>query len=211
MRRLSLIAVSCLLIVTMHAQELQEVKLNASDKNRGTSVMKALADRHSVREYAAKELSLQDLSDLLWAANGVNRSDGKRTAPSALNKQEVDVYVILKEGAYLYDAKNHRLQPIAKGDHRASVAGGQDFVKTAPVSLVLVSDLSRFGNSSEQSTLMGAVDAGIVCQNINLFCTAAGLATVPRATMDKAALKMILKLTDKQLLLMNNPVGYPNK
>ena len=107
--------------------------------------MKALSDRHSDREYAAKELSLQDLSDLLWAANGINRPDGKRTAPSALNKQDIDIYVIMKEGAYLYDAKANSLQPIAKGDHRAAVAGSQDFVKSAPVSLVLVSDLSRFG------------------------------------------------------------------
>ena len=88
--------------------------------------MKALSDRHSDREYADKELSLQDLSDLLWAANGINRPDGKRTAPSALNKQDIDIYVIMKEGAYLYDTKTNSLQPLAKGDHRAAVAGSQD-------------------------------------------------------------------------------------
>ena len=165
--------------------------------------MKALSDRHSVREYADKELSLQDLSDLLWAANGINRPDGKRTAPSALNKQDIDIYVIMKEGAYLYDAKANSLQPIAKGS--------QDFVKSASVSLVLVSDLSRFGNIADHTKLMAAVDAGIVCQNINIFCAATGLATVPRATMDQAALKRILKLTDSQLPIMNNPVGYPRE
>ena len=200
MRKLSFIFATLLLVVTMHAQDLKVIKLNSPDKNRGCSVMKALSDRHSDREYAAKELSLQDLSDLLWAANGINRPDGKRTAPSALNKQDIDIYVIMKEGAYLYDAKTNSLQPLAKGDHRAAVAGGQDFVKSAPVSLVLVSDLSRFGNF-----------AGIVCQNINIFCASTGLATVPRATMDQAALKRILKLTDNQLPIMNNPVGYPRK
>ena len=211
MRKLSFIFASLLLVVTMYAQDLKAIKLSSPDKNRGSSIMKALSDRHSDREYAAKELSLQDLSDLLWAANGINRTDGKRTAPSALNKQDIDIYVIMKEGAYLYDAKANSLQPIAKGDHRAAVAGSQDFVKSAPVSLVLVSDLSRFGNIADHTKLMAAVDAGIVCQNINIFCAATGLATVPRATMDQAALKRILKLTDSQLPIMNNPVGYPRE
>ena len=196
MRKLSFIFASLLLVVTMYAQDLKAIKLSSPDKNRGSSIMKALSDRHSDREYAAKELSLQDLSDLLWAANGINRPDGKRTAPSALNKQDIDIYVIMKEGAYLYDAKANSLQPIAKG---------------APVSLVLVSDLSRFGNIADHTKLMAAVDAGIVCQNINIFCAATGLATVPRATMDQAALKRILKLTDSQLPIMNNPVGYPRE
>lgn len=197
--------------ITMQAQELKTIRLNAPDKTRGTAVMQALSDRHSVREYAETPLSLQDLSDLLWAANGISRPDGKRTAPSALNRQDIDIYVVTKEGAYLYDAKADCLRPVAKGDHRAAVAGGQDFVQTAPVSLVLVSDLSRFGDTSERTRLMAAVDAGIVSQNINLFCAATGLATVPRATMDQAALKRILKLTDSQLPLMNNPVGHVKK
>ena len=201
MRKLSFIFASLLLVVTMYAQDLKAIKLSSPDKNRGSSIMKALSDRHSDREYAAKELSLQDLSDLLWAANGINRPD----------KQDIDIYVIMKEGAYLYDAKANSLQPIAKGDHRAAVAGSQDFVKSAPVSLVLVSDLSRFGNIADHTKLMAAVDAGIVCQNINIFCAATGLATVPRATMDQAALKRILKLTDSQLPIMNNPVGYPRE
>lgn len=211
MRKLSCILASFLLIITMQAQNLKEIKLNSPDKNRGSSVMKALSDRHSDREYAAKELSLQDLSDLLWAANGINRPDGKRTAPSALNKQDVDVYVIMKEGAYLYNAKQQALIPVAQGDQRAAVAGSQDFVKSAPVCLVLVSDLSRFGKVSDQTKLMGAVDVGIVCQNIGLFCAGTGLSTVPRATMDKDALKKILKLSDSQLPIMNHPVGYPKK
>ena len=173
--------------------------------------MKALSDRRSDRAYADKALSLQDLSDLLWAANGINRPDGKRTAPSALNKQDIDIYVIMKEGAYLYDAKSNSLQPIAKGDHRGAVAGGQDFVKPAPVSVVLVSDLSRFGKITDRVKLKAAVDAGCVSQNINIFCSAVGLATVPRASMDMNALKQILKLTENQLPLMNNPVGYFKK
>lgn len=211
MTRISLILSILLLTAGMQAQSIKEITLKAPDKNRGASVMKALADRHSDRVFADRALSLQDLSDLLWAANGVNRpADGKRTAPSALNKQDIDVYVFTKEGVYFYDAARHVLKPVADGDHRQAVAGGQDFVKAAPVSLVYVSDISRFGKGvSEQTKLMGAMDAGIVSQNVNLFCAGVGLSTVPRATMDKEALKKLLRLSDMQIPMMNNPVGYP--
>ena len=112
--------------------------------------------------------------------------------------------MILSEGSYLYDAKNHQLNLIAEGDYRGAVAGGQAFVKTAPVSLVLISDVSRFGDAQKiQNQLMGAMDAGIVSQN-----SAAKLATVPRASMDAAQLKKVLKLKDSQIPMMNHPVGY---
>lgn len=212
MKRLTNVIIALFIISSMQAQEMKIIKLNAPNKTRGEAVMKVFNERHSDREYAIEMLSPQDLSDLLWATNGINRPDGKRTAPSAKNVQDVDVYVIMKEGAYLYDAKAHALTPVAAGDHRGLVAGGQDFVKQAPLSIVLASELSRLGNSTaERTRLMGAVDVGIVCQNINIACTALGLATVPRATMDHEGLKKVLKLTDTQLLLMNNPVGYPKK
>jgi SagB-type dehydrogenase family enzyme len=196
----------------VYSQELQAIKLNEPGKSRGSAVMKALSDRHSDREFDTKDISLQDLSDLLWAANGVNRNDGRRTAPSAMNRQEIDVYLIRKDGAYLYDAGSHTLKPVAKGDYRNAVAGGQDFVTSAPVSIVLVANLEKLSNAPEENTrLIAAMDAGIVCQNINIFCSAAGLSTVPRATMDKDELKNVLKLSDTQLLTLNNPVGYPKK
>ncbi len=195
----------------MQAQDLKVIKLNAPDKTRGTAVMKAFNDRHSDREFSSEKLKPQDLSDLFWAANGINRSDGKRTAPSCRNFQDVEVYAILPEGAYLYDAKAHALNPVAAGDHRGAVANGQDFAKTAPLCIVLVSDMTAYGNTSESSKLMAAVDIGLVCENINIACAGLGLATVPRGTMDQAALKKILELTDTHLLLMNNPVGYPKK
>lgn len=195
--------------LAMNAQDLKVIKLNAPDKTRGAAVMTAFANRHSDREFATKALNAQDLSDLLWAANGINRADGKRTAPSALNKQDIDIYVVMKEGAYLYDAKAHALNPVSKGDYRASVGGGQDFVKNAPVALVLVSDLSRFGNLGDHVKTMAALDAGIVAQNICVCCAGLGLSTVPRASMDKDALKKALKLSDSQELMMNTPVGYP--
>lgn len=207
------ILISCLLALTVsgaYAQELKSIKLNRPDTKRGMSLMQTLEKRCSVREYADKKLTIQDLSDLLWAANGVNRPEsGKRTAPSAMNMQEVAVYVCMPEGAYLYDAKTHTLNPVAKGDLRPAVAGQQSFAAKVPVCLVLVADISRFtSGNKEQNLLMGAVDAGIVSQNISLFCTAAGLATVPRASMDQNKLRGALKLNESQHLLMNHPVGY---
>jgi SagB-type dehydrogenase family enzyme len=196
----------------LNAQELKVIKLEAPDKAGGAPLMQVLNSRKSDRAFAPDKLKDKDLSSLLWAANGINRTDGKRTAPSAMNAQDVDVYVIMPEGAYLYDAKAHALNPVAAGDYRAAVAGGQDFVKTAPLSLVLVSDLTRLSKTPDENTrLMGAVDAGIVSQNISIACAGLGLATVPRASMDKAALKTALKLTDAHLILMNSPVGYPKK
>lgn len=209
MRKVQLLLVCLMLSVAAFAAD-KVIKLPKPNLNRTGAVMKALSERHSTREYASKSLSLSDLSDLLWAANGINRKEsGMRTAPSALNKQDVDVYVVLPEGSYLYDAKNHQLTLVAEGDHRGAVAGGQAFVKTAPVSLVLISDLSRFGDAkSARSQLMGAMDSGIVSQNISIFCSAANIATVPRASMDNEQLKKVLKLKDSQMPMMNHPVGY---
>ena len=196
----------------IQAQELKVIKLNAPDKTRGSAIMKALNDRQSVREFSSENLRPQDLSDLLWAANGVNRPDGRRTAPTARNLQEVEMYVIFPEGAYWYDYKEHALNPVATGDYRRAVVGSQNFADTFPMGIVLVADMTKYGNNiTEQSKLMAAVDVGIVCQNINIACAGLGLATVPRATMDQTTLKTVLKLKDTHLLLMNNPVGYPKK
>ncbi len=209
MKRVQLLLVCLVLSAATFAAD-KVIKLPQPNLNRTGTVMKALSERHSTREFASKALNLADLSDLLWAANGINRKDsGKRTAPSALNKQDVDVYVVLPEGSYLYDAKNHQLNLVAEGDYRGAVAGGQAFVKSAPVALVLISDLSRFGDAKNAHTqLMGAMDAGIVSQNISIFCSAVNLATVPRASMDNAQLKKVLKLKDTQIPMMNHPVGY---
>lgn len=198
------------------AQNLKEIALPAPDKNRGTSVMKALADRQSVRECADKELSLNDLSDAIWAANGINRpAEGKRTAPSALNKQDIDIYVFNAQGVYLYQPEAHKLKPLLAGDHRKALAGPpspartQDYVAEFPVILLFVSDLSRFGQVNDVTRMMAAMDAGIVSENVNLFCAATGLCTVPRASMDMPAVRKLLQLNDTQIALLNNPIGYP--
>lgn len=214
MKRVYLFFMLITLSVSIFAAD-RVVKLPKPNLNRAGTVMKALSERHSSREFSSKKLSLSDLSDLLWAANGINRpATGKRTAPSARNKQDIDLYVILSDASYIYDAKKHQLNIVAQGDYRSVVAGVQDYVKKAPVVLVLVSDISRFGDSKQvQSHLVGAIgamDAGIVSQNISVFCASAKLATVPRASMNAEGLKKVLKLNGTQIPMMNHPIGYFN-
>ena len=199
-----LIGVSCSL--PMIAQDV--IQLPAPNKKFPVTLMQALNDRHSERNFSEKELPQVELSNLLWAANGVNRKDGKRTAPSALNSQSIDLYVCLSNGAYRYDAANHQLVQVSDKDLRDAVAGGQDFVNLAPASIVLVCDMSRYPNGDGR---MGLADAGYVSQNICLYCSAAKLACVPRASMDVKKLQKELKLTDKQIPLLNNVVGYGKK
>lgn len=216
-------------------QELKPIKLNPPDKKRGLPLMEALAVRASVVDWSEKELSLQDLSDLLWAANGINRPEsGKRTASSAQNAQDVDIYVFMKEGVYLYEAKEHSLMPIIAGDYRAELFFVRPAAKAPeakpetkatpppsvsptpkpepslpPVILLLVSDISRFRSGSQELRLeWAAIDTGIVSQNISLFCAATGLGTRPRASMDRQKIREILKLKETQLPLLNHPVGY---
>ena len=175
----------------LQGQNMETIQLESPDLTRGKNVMQALSERRSTREFSSRMLSMRDLSDLLWAANGVNRpATGGRTAPWAMNRQDVAVYVCMKEGSYRYDARQNRLVPLSAGDVRPV---------EAPVCLVLVADDGQTWN---------ALDAGIVSQNISLFCAGVGLATVPRATMDKEQLKKALKLGDRQTPFLNHPVGY---
>ena len=188
-----------------------DIKLPSPSKSGGATLSQALADRHSCRKFdPTRPLSDQQLSDLLWAACGVNRPDeGKRTNPTAMNRQEISVYVFTKNGVSLYDPSANTLVQVANTDNRSLVAGSQAFVNDAPVSLVIVADISKFGMpDNPRAATMAAIDAGIVCENINLFCAANGLATVPRASMDSDAISRLLNLTPQQLPLMNNPVGY---
>ena len=186
-----------------------EIQLLAPDAKGGLSVMEALWQRRSDREYSAQDLSLKDLSNLLWAAAGVNRpEDGRRTNPTAINKQEILVYAFLPQGAYLYEHASHSLKKVAEGDRRDLVAGRQDFAKEAPLSLVIVADLSKYGERAEAMEFLADADAGIVSQNINIYCAAFGLATVTRATMDHAAIAELLGLSALQKPVLNNPVGY---
>jgi SagB-type dehydrogenase family enzyme len=194
----------------LFAQDAKTIVLNPPDTARGLPVMKALSLRASATEFDTTRINFQDLSDLLWASNGVNRPEsGKRTAPSALNAQDIDVYVFMKSGIYLYNAKKHLLELIVDSDYRNVIADKQVNVAKAPLICLLVSDISRFSFGKDSVKLVwAAVDAGIVSQNISIFCASVGLATRPRAFMDQQILREILKLKDSQYLILNNPVSY---
>lgn len=189
--------------------DLQVIPLSKPNLEKGSSLMKALSVRSSQREFAKEMLSREDLSDLLWAANGINRPDKEgRTAPSALNKQEIDIYVAMEEGTYYYNYKENILILKSSKDLRPAIAAQQAYVADAPVILLMVGNLTKVGKRTEKSETMVAIDAGIVCQNINIFCASRNLATVPRASMEVDTIKRELQLDENQLVLLNNPVGY---
>lgn len=176
------------------------------DKNGGkATLVEVLKNRRSEREYSKEALSDQVLSNVLWAACGINRpAEKKITAPSAINAQDVIVFVCRSDGAFRYDALNNTLIKVSSKDLRKDVAANQAFSAVAPVSLVLVSDLNKFRSPRAE---LGAMDAGYVSENICLICTAMGLKTVPRATMNKEVLAKELGLIDNQILELNHPIG----
>jgi SagB-type dehydrogenase family enzyme len=177
----------------------------------GKPLMQALAERKSSREFSPEELSPQVLSNLLWAASGVNRPDGRRTAPTASNRQEIDIYVAKAEGLYLYDHKAHRLELVVKEDLRAAT-GGQEFVAGAPVNLVFVADFGRMGSGSiEDKVLYSAADTGYISQNVYLFCASEGLATVARGSVNRPSLAKAIGLGENQRITLAQTVGYPKR
>ena len=172
--------------------------------------MQVLKDRKSEREFGAKAVPAQILSDLLWAAFGVNRPDsGHRTAPSARNWQEIDVYIANADGVFVYDARTNALKTVLKEDVRA-LCGLQPYVKSAPLNLIYVADFSRMGETREEDQkLMAYADAGFISENVYLFCASEGLATVIRASIDRPALAKKIGLSPSQNIILSQTVGYP--
>jgi len=208
MKRLVVYLVLVFLVAPLAAQvgNLTPITLQAPDKTRGLPVMQAFARRSSLTSFTAAPISVRDLSDLLWAANGVNRPDGKRTAPSAVNAQDIDIYAFMEQGVYLYDARQHQLVPVVAGDHRA-LNGFRAGEPVPALCLLLVSDVSRFRMGTDSLKLVfAAEDAGIVSQNISLFCAGVGLGTRPRALMDTQGIKTLLQLGPTRHPMLNHPV-----
>ena len=187
------------------------IALPPPEKCGGLPLMEALGRRESSRDFARELLPLPLLSNLLWAAYGINRAEGGRTAPSALNAQEINVYVALPSGAYRYDAKAHELWLVAAKDLR-SVTGYQDFVDEAPLDLVYVADHGRMGMVPvAQRESFASAAAGAISQNVYLYAAGAGLATVIRAWIDRAAIADALGLTHDHQVLLAQTVGYPKQ
>jgi len=200
------------LIGAAGADDLQPIQLLPPQIDGGKPLMQALQKRSTSRDFSPEQLPPQVLSNLLWAAYGINRPDiGKRTAPSALNWQEIDLFVGMASGLYLYDARANRLEPVLNEDIR-HLTGKQPFVKTAPVNLIMVADYSRMGKSaSDEKDAFAHADAAFIGQNVYLFCASEGLATVFRASIDKPALAKAMKLREDQKILFSQTVGYGKK
>jgi SagB-type dehydrogenase family enzyme len=213
-RRIALFAIAVLLIgpPLISAQEPKAVQLPPPDMSGGRPLMQALRERASSRTFSPEKLPLRVVSNLLWAAFGINRPEsGGRTAPSASNSQETDIYVAMSEGLFRYDARGHQLIPVLADDIRA-LTGRQDFVKDAPVNLIYVSDLSRMTRASvSDRDFYAATHAGFISQNVYLFCASEGLATVVRASIDRPALARAMRLRSDQKITLAQTVGYQTK
>lgn len=202
---ISLIAVS-----TARTEDASTIKLPPAKTEGGKPLMQALKERHTTRDYKPDKLSYEVMSNLLWAAFGINRmKSGKRTAPSARNWQEIDIYVALEDGLYLYQPKAHALKLVLHKDVRR-LTGGQAFVETAPLNLVYVADHSKIQGADEKmKEFYSATDTGFIAQNVYLFCASEGLGTVVRGYVDRPALAKAMKLEPHQVITLAQTVGYP--
>jgi nitroreductase len=172
--------------------------------------MQALLKRHSTRAFRQEELGVQVLSDLLWTAFGVNRPEtGGRTAPSAYNVRDIDIYLATAKGLYRYEAGNHSLTALLPDDLRAST-GTQSYVAGAPVNLVYVSDHGRMASFTAQDREQWSwAHSGLIAQNVYLFCASEGLVTVVRSTIDRERLAGRMGLNDSQHITLAQSLGYP--
>lgn len=185
------------------------IPLPLPEKHGGLPLMEILTIRHSSRDFASDPLPLRLLSSLLWAAYEINRPDGGRTTPSALNAQEIDIFLALPSGAYCYDAAANKLQLVVASDLRR-VTGYQDFVDEAPLDLVYMADYTRMNRVPvEQRESYASVAAGAIVQNVYLFAVSNGLATVIRAWIDRTAIADALGLAHDQQVLLSQTIGYP--
>ena len=196
---------------SVQAQEALRIQLPAPDTQGGLPLMQALKLRSSSRTFSDRTLPDQVLSDLLWAAFGINRpGSGKRTAPSAVNWQEIDIYVSMEKALYLYEPEDHALLLVRDQDLRA-LAGEQAFVASAPVNLIYVADYDRIGRGAmADKDFYAAADTGFIAQNVYLFCASEGLSVVVRAMIDRPALAQAMGLDPDQHITLSQTVGYPS-
>ncbi|MCX6634176.1 MAG: SagB/ThcOx family dehydrogenase [Acidobacteria bacterium] len=198
-------------LAACRAQDLKPIALPKPQTEGGKPLMQVLKERKSSREFSREKLSPEVLSNLLWAALGTNRADGKRTTPSAMNRQGIEIYVTLPDGVYLFEAGPHRLSPVVAGDLRART-GTQAFVADAALNLIYVADYAKMGNlKPEDKAAYASAEAGFIGENVYLFCASEGLGTVFRALIDRDALAKALNLRPDQRITYSQSVGYPKK
>jgi nitroreductase len=203
--------VLCLSVTAPNAEDLKPIPLPAPQTQGGKPLMEALQQRRTTREILPYKLPMQVLGNLLWAGFGINRPEsGQRTAPSAMNSQEVALYVALPEGLYVYEAKPHQLKPVLDKDLRARTSS-QAFATNAPVVLVYVAELPRLSRANpDQRPFYAGIDTGCISQNIYLYCASEGLATVVYE-LDRAPLAAAMNLRPEQRIILAQAIGYPKR
>jgi nitroreductase len=206
----SLIAFLLVPVGLITGQELKPVALPSPQTSGGKPLMQVLKERKSVRDFGPEPLSRQTISNLLWAAWGINREDGRRTAPSASNRQEIDVYIVMADAAYLYDAQANALKPVTRTDAR-KFAGTQAYVADAPLNLVYVADTAKLGGDDAARLATANADTGFIAQNVYLFCASEGLGTVVRGSVNRDDLGKALNLRAGQRIILAQTVGYAKK
>ena len=203
--------VAALLAIATVAAQAADITLPPPQTEGGKPLMQALKERRTTRSFAEQPLAQQQLSNLLWAAFGINRPDGHRTAPSARNWQEIDVYVALADGLYVYDAKAHGLKRVVARDVRTQI-GTQPHSREAPVTLIFVADEQKMGGADEESRRSyAAADAAFIAQNVYLFCASEGLASVVFAMIDREKFTQAAGLKPHQRIALAQSVGYPKR
>jgi len=185
----------------------EPIELLPPNKVMGMPLMMALNERKSMRTFSKREIPLEVISNLLWAASGVNRDNGRMTAPTAGDSREIDIYVAMEKGLHLYDIKNHILKLVLNEDIR-KITGKQDFTQAAPINLIFVANYDRIPYG-EDNALYVAADTGYISQNVYLFCASEGLATVALGWVDRPTLEKKLNLNKNQKVILTQPVGFP--
>lgn len=209
MKRLFAFSFAVLIAFPCMCRGQQTIKLPQPDTSGGIPLMQALKERKSTRSFSDRPIHPQVLANLLWAAFGVNRPDGHRTAPSAMNWQEIDIYLASEGSLFLYDAKSHSVRVLSHEDIRDKT-GTQNFVKNAPMNLIYVADMSKVKRvSGESRALWVGADCGFIAQNVYLYCASAGLNCVVRGSIDKPALAKAMGLRSDQMIILSQTVGYP--
>ncbi|HPM42736.1 MAG TPA: SagB/ThcOx family dehydrogenase [Candidatus Omnitrophota bacterium] len=204
---LALVIVAILLLQSVYAEG-DNIRLPVPDTKGGKPLMEALNERKSERDFSPEPLQENILSDLLWAAAGINRPEsGLRTSPTARNCQEIDIYVALVSGLYIYEPKANSLIKISSTDIRQAT-GKQPFVKDAPVNLIFVLDKNKAANLGDKADFYAACDTGYISQNVYLYCASAGLATVARGWFDEKELSSAMGLGEDKKIVLTQTVGY---
>jgi len=209
--------ITCILVAVsqfLGSVNAQDITLPEPHRTGGMPLMQALNERHSTRTFTNENLSQQQLSDLMWAAWGYNRKDeNKRTAPSSRDFQEIDVYVSMASGLYVYDAAKHILKQVHNKDIRA-LCGTQDFVATAPLNIVYVADMVKTGKKegdaiTDTDLLSSWANTGLIAQNVYLFCASEKLGCVIRGLIPKEKLAPEMALRPTQFIILSQTIGVP--